>query len=555
MIDTQQDEIYNKDRLDGVDLRAMISSAVNLLEANMESINELNVFPVADGDTGTNIYFTLRDSVAGTLRVDCGGADEVSRALADAALGAAKGNSGVILSQFLEGLAIGLKDGPDFDCRELVYALKMACSYSYKAVGNPVEGTMLTVIAAVANAATDFKGSPDDIIGLLDVACNASRESVALTPTKLDVLKEAGVVDAGGQGIAVILEGARRYLAGEIDTIEIKAPDPIGVDNPTGSISKQFLDAAAEEKYGFCTQFLLQAENVDIEALRDKISSMGESDSVVGNNKNVQVHVHTQDPDAVIIMGSELGVLSQVKAENMDDQHAQFAGDPGFEDGEPSVELGVVVVGLGSGFRAIFSELGAIVFAPGADTINPSVDELLFAINSVPYNSVIVLPNNSNIMPAAVQAAKKSDKDVRVLPTQSIPQGVAVMSGYFDAMAEIDTNMIEMEQAVESIRSGAVTEAVRTVTLNGLTIEPGMMIGFLDNKLVAANQELEIVVQSLLEIAGPDKGDLVALYWGGDLTPDEAKRICDKMSKVFDGVDIHIYKGGQPSHPFLLSIE
>ena len=422
MTSTDQSPIGAK-RLDGGGLRAMFSSASALLEANVESINALNVFPVPDGDTGINMFLTLRDSVAGAKGLEGAGVGEVARALADGALKAAKGNSGVILSQFFEGLAVGLEGANDFGVQEFAEALNEARDRSYKAVGEPKEGTMLTVVSDAARAASEYAGSADDVASLLSAICDAARESVALTPTMLPVLREAGVVDAGGQGLAVILEGARRYAAGDAGPDEVEAPAPVGIDQPTGAVSHDFLAAVEEEEYGYCTQFLLEGQGLDPDALRGRVAGMGRSAVVVGNSTNVQVHVHMEDPGPVISLGAGLGGLSNVKIENMDAQHVQFTADRRGEAGTAAASLAVVAVSLGEGFERLFKEYGATAVVSGGDTMNPSVGDLLDAIAAVPSETVIVLPNNANIVPAAEQAAKKSGKDAYVVSTKTLPQG------------------------------------------------------------------------------------------------------------------------------------
>lgn len=551
MASTQQMEIAAKQRLDGDDLRAMFSASVHLLQANVEAINALNVFPVPDGDTGINMFLTLQDSVAGTRGLDGAGANEVARVLADGSLKSAKGNSGVILSQFFEGLAVGLQDSPDFSIPELTTALREARDRSYKAVGEPKEGTMLTVVSDVARAASEIENEAVEMPDFLSALCDAARESVALTPTLLPVLREAGVVDAGGQGLLVILEGARRYAAGEAGPGEVEVPEPVGIDGPTGAVSHEFLDSVEEEEYGYCTQFLVEGVDLDPDDLRAKVSEMGRSAVVVGNAASVQVHVHAEDPGPVISLGAGLGALSGVKIENMDAQHDRFSAD---RRGEETSSLAVVAVAWGDGFVKLFRDYGADRIVTGGDTMNPSVGDLLQAIDRARSETVIVLPNNSNIVPAAEQAAGKSSKDVRVVPTKSIPQGVAAMLE-FNIDLDADRNVEDMNEALDEVRTGQVTEAVRGVTMNGVTVEQGMVVGMLEREVVAAGEDVEAVARSLVEAARQDEIELVTLYRGAPIDEADARRIADALDSDIDDIDFELVEGGQPHYHFLISME
>ena len=541
----------NKNRLDGDDLRAMFSSAVRLLESNVDAINALNVFPVPDGDTGINMFLTLQDAVAGTRPADGAGANEVARVLADGALKAAKGNSGVILSQFFEGLAVGLEDSPGFGVRELASALREARDRSYNAVGEPKEGTMLTVVSDVARAASEIDPDAVAMPDFLSAVCGAARESVALTPTLLPVLREAGVVDAGGQGLLVILEGARRYVAGEAGPGEVDVPEPVGIDGPAGAVSHDFLDAVEHEEYGYCTQFLVEGSGLDPDDLRARVSQMGRSAVVVGSSASVQVHVHVEDPGPVISLGAGLGALGSVKVENMDVQHERFSADRRQE--EPAAQA-VVAVAWGGGFENLFRGYGANRIVTGGDTMNPSVGDLIEAIDAAGSETVILLPNNSNIVPAAEQAAASSDKDVRVVPTKSIPQGVAAMLE-FNADADADRNAAGMSEAIEAVRTGQVTEAVRGVTMNGVRVERGMVVGMLEREVVAAGDDVEAVVRSLVDAAREDEVELVTLYRGAPIGQSEAQRISEALDSEIDDIEFELIEGGQPHYHFLISME
>ena len=532
-------------RLTGDDLCGMFSAAAVLLERNVEGINALNVYPVPDGDTGTNMYLTLRAVMDAAGPLQGASAAAVSETMAGAALKDARGNSGVILSQFFKGVALGLEGTSDFGGAELVEAFHRARERSYNAVGEPAEGTILTVISSVAEAAQssfDEGGSVEDI---LDAACSAARDAVARTPTMLAVLREAGVVDAGGQGLAVMLEGVRRYVMGDVSGAQEIAP-------PAGAVSADFLAATEEELYGYCTQFLVHGKGLDADAIRDRMRAAATSTVVVGDETMVKVHVHTEDPGQILSVAVSHGTLSQVNIQNMDEQHVEFSSARRKEAG--AAEVAVVAVASGRGLQAVFSNLGVSRNITGGDTMNPSVQEVLDAVESVPSDCVVILPNNSNIVPAAKQAAESSEKSVRVVSTRSIPQGIAAILA-FDSEHDLEANVSVMEEAIESVRTGEVTEAVRSVKLKGVTVESGRLIGLLDRELVVAADDLSEVVVTLAKKAEASGGDLVTLYWGDRITADDAVRAVESLSAALPEVEVELVEGGQPHYHLIMSIE
>jgi DAK2 domain fusion protein YloV len=532
----------------------MFGTALALLERNVDSINALNVFPVPDGDTGTNMFLTLRDVIDETEALKGAPSADMASAMATAALMGAKGNSGVILSQFFKGLAVGLEGTADFGCKELVRSLQEARTYSYKAIGEPVEGTILTVMTSVAEAALQVEGPHVTVEELLRAVCEGARESVALTPTLLPVLREAGVVDAGGQGLAVILEGIRRHCAGEqSEAGEIAPPDPVGVEGATGTVSHEFLAATDEETYGYCTQFLVQGEGLDVDALRETMRTMGRSAVVVGDENMVQIHVHAEDPGPVVSVGIAAGGLSQVKIENMDSQHGQFSTERRQDLAAEPLVSAVVAVVQGKGLSKVMESLGAIILA-GGDTMNPSVGDLLKAVDAAPSENVIVLPNNGNIVAAARQVVDISSKKVALVASRTIPQGIAALLS-FNPEWDLPANVDGMEDALASVRTGEITLAMRDVTLDGVSVERGMLIGLLERQIVAAGGDLTEVLMAMMEKAELADGDLVTLYWGDPLTADEARDIESKVYDAFKDVELELVEGGQPDYHFIISIE
>lgn len=543
-------------RLSGDDLQAMFSAAARLVELNVDSINALNVFPVPDGDTGTNMYLTLRDVVEQTGSLSGASAGDVTGAMAHAAMMGARGNSGVILSQFFRGMAVALEGDIGVGCKELVKVFQQARDYSYDAVGKPVEGTMLTVLSSAAKAAqeaADLGGHSGEILEAVSVA---ARDCVALTPTMLPVLREAGVVDAGGQGLAVMFEAMRRAATGEHQaTSEILPPAPIGVEGEGQSVSLDFVDAVEELEYGYCTQFVVQGDSLDPEVVRETMKLMSSSTVIVGDESAVRVHVHAEDPGRVLSAAVSVGALSCVSIQNMDEQRAVFSQEMRDKNISEPVGVAVVAVAGGDGFKDLFISLGAADVIQGGDTMNPSVRDLLQAVERSPSDNVVILPNNNNIVPAAVQAATNSMKNVKALPTRSIPQGVAAMLS-FNTGKDFDANVSDMEGSIASVQSGAVTKAVRTATIDGVTVGENQFIGMLENKIISAGQDLTGLVDAVLREAGASSESLVTLYWGSPVNEEDANRVAQDIERDdLKGIEIELVRGGQPHYHFIISVE
>ena len=542
-------------RLNGAELLATVSTATRLFERNIETVNALNVFPVPDGDTGTNMFLTLRDVVAEAEKVDSGSAGEVAGAMARGALMGARGNSGVILSQVFKGLALELDGRPDLDGNHLAHALGRARTLAYKAVGHPVEGTMLTVIGAAADASSGVaSGTVRDVV---DAACEAAREAVAMTPTKLPVLREAGVVDAGGQGFLVILEGVLRHLAGGDAAIEqIPVPDPVGVEASGGAVSQEFLDTTDKEVYGNCIQFTLEGSGLDPDVARDRMAESAESAVVVGMEKILKVHVHAAEPDLLMDLARSMGAVSDVTVTDMDEQHRRFSAvrRSAAEGGGATGDVAVVAVAWGDGNEEIFRDLGAVEVVRPVDVLNPSVSEISQAIDAVGSESVIVLPNNSNVVPAALQAADLSGGTVKIVSTKTMPQGIAAMLAFDDAR-DVHENAAAMEDVLSSVRTGEVCLAERDAKLNGRSVARGEVIGLLDRRLVAAGEEPTQVVVSLLRASEASRGDLVTMYWGTPISAEDAAAAQKRVREQFPGTEIELVRGGQPSYHYIVSIE
>ena len=543
-------------RLDGNDLREMFSAALGLLEHNAQTLNALNVFPVPDGDTGTNMVLTMREVVAAAEEVQGASAGRMAAAMSRGALMGARGNSGVILSQFFKGISLGLDGADDFGTAELAVALKLAREHAYNAVGKPVEGTLLTAISSVARAADESASRGSSVHQTFDAICEAAAKAVALTPTMLPVLREAGVVDAGAHGLSIILEGARRHIHGEdVSSPEVPLPEAVGPgalgELGVAVVAEEFLEATEDELYGYCTQFLVEGQDLDPDAVRETLRSMALSTVVVGDAAMVKIHAHAHDPGPVISLGASLGSLSQVKIESMDEQHREYSAA---RRQESVVPIAVIAVAWGDGLEAVFTDLGVSQVLVAGDTMNPSVRDIVEAAESSRSDSVIFLPNNGNIVPAAQQAAEVCDKPLRVVPSATIPQGIAAMMA-FTAESDLDRNVAEMAEILSTVRTGEICNAVREVELGGVAVREGQIIGLLDRELKAAGDDPNAVLMLLLESAEVSRGDLVTLYSGGPLPATAAAAALSAVEAAYPEIEVELVSGGQPHYHYIVSIE
>ena len=528
---------------DGIDLREMFSAATHWLERSAQSINTLNVFPVPDGDTGTNMLLTMRAAMEEASSCPDGSAAAIARAMAKGSLMGARGNSGVILSQILRGLASGLEGKASFSGNDLAGALIESTSYAYKGMSKPVEGTILTVIREAAAAAQRRSMSHDgDIKAIVEAVVTEARASVARTPTLLPVLRQAGVVDAGGQGLYVVFEGILHYLRGEFEESEIA---PIEAASSTGELTGR------DATYGYCTEFLIQGRNLDQEAIREKLTAMGESLLVVGDESTVRVHLHTFDPGAALSYATLIGTLQQVKVENMDEQHRDFVVSQG---GPSPAAVSAIAVVSGEGLIEAFYSIGATIVVPGGETMNPSVQELLQAVESAPAYDVIILPNNPNILLAANQVISLSPKNVEVVPSTTIPQGIAALL-VLNHEADLATNATAMRDSLSSVRSGEVTTAVRSMEYNGLSVNKGQTVAFLDGKLVLADGDISQVVLKLISMMAVEEGGLITIYCGADADSKEAERVAALVRDTYPSQEVELVAGGQPHYNYIVSVE
>ncbi|GAI71821.1 unnamed protein product, partial [marine sediment metagenome] len=448
----------------GQDLREMFAAATTWLEKSASDIDALNVFPVPDGDCGTNMLLTMRSSIEEAYRAPDRSASAVAQAMANGALMGARGNSGVILSQIWRGLAQGLAGKESFTGSDLAEALLQASTMAYKGLSNPVEGTILTVVReASAAAQAQAASGNDDLISVMEATVSAANESVANTPSLLSVLREAGVVDAGGQGLYTLLDGALRYLRGEVEQMQFRKPQMIASNIPLTARTPQML-TAEEVPYGYCTEFLLKGEKFDPDKLRTRLEKKGQSLIVVGDESTVRVHIHTLDPGNIIHYAASLGTMHQVSIRNMDEQHQDFLQMQ--KERMPATDMAIIAVVSGDGLADILGSLGVAATVPGGQTMNPSTKDLLQAIESVASDKVIILPNNKNIVLTAEQVQSLTAKSIEVVPTETIPQGIAALLA-FDYEADFETNAQLMNKAKSAVKTIEITRAIRSTRLGG----------------------------------------------------------------------------------------
>jgi hypothetical protein len=537
--------------ISGQDLREMFAAATSWLEKSSAEIDALNVFPVPDGDTGTNMLLTMRSTMEEAYRAPDRSASAVAQAMAKGALMGARGNSGVILSQILRGLAQGVTEKELLNAVDLVNALQQSSAMAYKGISNPVEGTILTVIREVAEATqAQASGAGGDLVSVMEVAVDTARESVARTPHLLAVLREAGVVDAGGQGLYTILDGALRYLRGEVEQMKLRKPQIVASD--VHATKMPHMIAAEEVPYGYCTEFLLKGDKISTDKIRKRLEKKGESLIVAGDESAVRIHIHTLNPGDVVHYATKLGTVHQVSIRNMDEQHQDFLEMQ--KERMPATDTAIIAVVSGEGLTDILTSLGASAIVPGGQTMNPSTKDLLQAVESVPSDKVIILPNNKNIVATANQVHSLTSKAVGVVPAETIPQGVAALLA-FDYEANLKTNTQIMKKAISAVRTIEITRATRSTRLGELKIKRKQPIGLLDGDLIAAGKNNIDVLNQVLSKLDLGEAEVITIYYGADTKTAEAEQISNSMREQHPQLQIEVVQGGQPHWNYIISIE
>jgi DAK2 domain fusion protein YloV len=547
---------------DGQDLKKALMAGAEWLEAHRDAINALNVFPVPDGDTGSNMSATMQAAIRDIAQSNETSAGVIAAKVAHGALMGARGNSGVILSQTLRGLAQGLDKKATFTASDLANALQEASRLAYRAVLKPVEGTILTVVRESAEAAKRSAERGDDLVGLMHETVMAARLSVARTPDLLPTLKQAGVVDSGGQGFCTILEGILRYIRGEAEIAPAVGSAHTldrgtNVLRPGAPVKKGRV--TIEEEFGYEVVFLLRGKNLDVDKIRQTIIDLGGVSTVVaGDEKMLKVHTHTLTPGKILDYGVSLGSLLDINIENLQEQSLTYAAESEAEhaaEREPErVAIATVAVVAGEGFEKVFQGLGVNVLVSGGQTMNPSIEELLAAVETAPSDQVIILPNNGNVILSAQQVAGLTQKKVYVVPSDTLPQGIAAMLS-FNFEADFETNCTIMSGAAKSIQTAEITVAVRSVQLGAVRVREGDYIGLINGNLTVAGQNMQQVIRDTLQRMDIGRYEIITLYYGAEVTGEEAQMTMRRIKEQYSHLEIEVVNGGQPYYAYILSAE
>ena len=544
------------ERINGHDFYNMVVNASNRLVEESDFVNALNVFPVPDGDTGTNMSMTFKAAVKEIENLNAESIGETSKKLAKGALMGARGNSGVILSQILRGISKGLEGKTYVDSTELALAFLEGSKAAYKAVMRPTEGTILSVIRAAAEAG--IKEEKQDVIDLLKVVVDAAKVMLDKTPELLPALKKAKVVDSGGMGLYIILQGMYDALK---DDIKAEIKDVTVKDaNVTGAGAGSAKDV--DIKFGYCTEFIILGDAKKAKAFQNEIEPLGDSMIVVGYDDVIKVHIHTNDPGLVLQKAVTVGELSKIKIDNMREEHREMLEkEELLADKNEEVEIeaemkkyAFVSVAMGSGITNVLKDLGVDYVIEGGQTMNPSTQDMMECISKLNAEHIFILPNNKNIIMAANQAAEIADKDVRVIPTKSIPQGITSIT-MFNPEQDVDSNEASMMEALDMVKTGSVTYAVRDTEMDGIEIKEGNMLGLVEGKIKKVGEDYFEVAKEILESMIDDESELITIFYGSDVEENRIEDFIAELEEKYEDFDIQCYKGDQPLYYFIMSVE
>ena len=547
-------------KIDGMMLKEMFSSGAALLTQNRESVDALNVFPVPDGDTGSNMSQTITAAIKEMNAKRYTSAADVADAVARGALKGARGNSGVILSQILRGIARGLAGHEDVDCALMIQAIRQGANTAYKAVMKPKEGTILTVIRVIAEDLERSGGKCETLEGLFKLLLTSGDAILKKTPEMLPVLKQAGVVDSGGMGLMVIFRGMYAALTGE--TVEIEESSGAAQSMP-GEYVDDHGDLRVEDiTFGYCTEFIVSHPRPDMKEsevvrLRKRLEKIGDCVLVISDLSVVKVHVHTNDPGKAMQYALELGELDAIKVDNMfEEAREREAKRQAAAEAEAAKlkDYGIVAVALGEGIDRIFQDLMVDQIVDGGQTMNPSIQDLAQAVEATHARNVFILPNNTNIILAAQQASELTEKNVIVLPTKSVPMGISAMLA-FSADMGVEENTEAMTEAAENVHTASITYAVRDTTYEGKEIHQGDIMGMIDNKLSVLGNEVHQVGLDIAEKMVNEDTDLITIYYGSDISEEDAQKLCDALAEKYDDCDVELQYGGQPLYYYLIAVE
>ena len=545
------------DRINGHDFYNMVVNASNRLLEESDFVNALNVFPVPDGDTGTNMSMTFKAAVKEIENLNSESIGETSKKLAKGALMGARGNSGVILSQILRGISKGLEGKTSVDSVELANAFVEGSKAAYKAVMKPTEGTILSVIRAASEGA--IKSNKTDIVELLNEVVLEAKIMLDKTPDLLPALKKAKVVDSGGMGLYIILQGMHDALK---DGIKAEIKD-IAAGNSTGTNAQ-----GTEEidiKFGYCTEFIILGDASKAKAFQDEIEPFGDSMIVVGYDDVIKVHIHTNDPGLVLSKAVAVGELSKIKIDNMREEHRELLTSKEEQqkiaEEQAKAEVAVekkkyafISVAMGEGITHVLKDLGVDYVIEGGQTMNPSTQDMMECISKLNADHIFILPNNKNIIMAATQAAEISDKDVRVIPTKSIPQGITCIT-MFNSEHEVDENEAALMEALELVKTGSVTYAVRDTEMDGIEIKEGNMLGLIEGKINKVGDDYFTVAEGILESMVDEDSELITIFYGKDVDENKIEEFTEKLEEKYEDCDIQMYKGDQSLYYFIMAVE
>ena len=554
------------EKIDASLLAKMFLAGANNLESKKEWINELNVFPVPDGDTGTNMSMTILAAAKEVGSLEKKDMKSVAKAISSGSLRGARGNSGVILSQLFRGFTKVIANYSDIDTVVLAEACDKAVETAYKAVMKPKEGTILTVARGAADKAIDMVEETDDLEVFIKAVIDEAEAVLKKTPDMLPVLKQAGVVDSGGQGLVVVLQGAYDALMGkEIDYSSIKQ-----AAGSTSGITKISAETEAEIKFGYCTEFIIVLNNPlsDEEVAKYKafLTSIGDSIVVVADDEIVKTHVHTNDPGLAIQEALKHGSLSKIKIDNMREEHQErlikdaqkIAAEQAKEEAAAPVELkemGFISVSAGAGLSEIFSGLGVDMIIEGGQTMNPSTEDILSAIEKVPAKNIFVLPNNKNIILAANQAATLSkEKKVYVIPTKTIPQGISALINFIPEQSA-EENAARMAEELANVKSGQITYAVRDTVIDDKEIKENDFMGIGDSGILAVGTDMKETMLEMVDQLVDEESGIISLYYGEDVSEEDAQALADELQEKYEDLEVEVNDGGQPIYYYILSVE
>ena len=547
-------------------LAKMFLAGAQNIEAKKEYINELNVFPVPDGDTGTNMSLTIMSAAKEVTALSGSDMKELAKAISSGSLRGARGNSGVILSQLLRGFTKAIREEKEIDVLALAAACSRARDTAYKAVMKPKEGTILTVASGIAEKAAQMAGETDDLEVFIPAVIEHAEEVLAKTPDMLPVLKEAGVVDSGGQGLLEVIKGAYdAFLGKEIDYTAITPGTGAGV-------AKISTEDTADIKFGYCTEFIILTEKEfteeDEHTFKEYLSSIGDSIVCVADDDVVKIHVHTNDPGLAIQRALTYGQLSRMKIDNMREEHQEKLirdaeklaqqekeAEEARKADEPRKPMGFIVVSIGEGLNEIFRELGADYIIEGGQTMNPSTEDMLNAIDRVNADSIFILPNNKNIVLAANQAkALVKDKEIIVIPTKTVPQGITAIINFMPD-ADAKTNEETMLEEIKNVKSGQVTYAVRDTKIDDKEIHEGDIMGIGDQGILAVGKSVEDTTKEMLDLLVDEDSELISLYYGEEVSEEDADKFTAQIEERYPDVDVDAHFGGQPIYYYVLAVE